>query len=113
MDDPELAAKSQNHSLSSADQSAGIGIVSHGPVVRKGFKGFIDTFKRNEITLVQPHRDQYNTQNVHREFVEADGQWTSEQRSGGVRDGGLAHELKGRHLQMIAIGGCIGTFCSV
>lgn len=112
MDDPETAVRFPYHSLSSAEQSD-IGKGWHASVVREGFKAFIDTFRRNDVTPYVPRVEQYNTRSIHVEVMELDGPWPSEPRSGGVADGGLAHALKGRHLQMIAIGGCIGTFRSV
>lgn len=64
------------------------------PPRRKGFGGFIDSFKRNPNARVTT------------EAVDADGRPVKDQPPA---QPALAMKLKTRHLQMIAIGGAIGT----
>lgn len=62
---------------------------------RKGWGGFVDSFKPDPTAQVTPSGT-----------VGADGEVVKTDKT---QSDQLAHTLKGRHLQMIAIGGSIGT----
>lgn len=65
------------------------------PIVRRGFGGFIDSFKPDPAATVVPSG-----------VVGADGEVVHTEKNQADQ---LSHSLKNRHLQMIAIGGSIGT----
>lgn len=98
MDDTE---KGYGEKAPSVDDYSG----AHGPAYdegqvhtvpkRKGFGGIIDSFKPDPTATITPA----GTVGADGKVVQTDKQQTDQ----------LSHSLKGRHLQMIAIGGSIGT----
>ncbi|KAJ9142101.1 General amino-acid permease GAP1 [Pleurostoma richardsiae] len=76
------------------------------PRRKSGFTRFVDTFRRDPNSSIMPKDDDMpphirEHQGVHYFDFDAAAARTA--------NSGLARELKGRHLQMIAIGGSIGT----
>lgn len=91
--EPEKATSMSYPSSPSSPDRAELGTVSQGP---KGpvFKRFVDSFRQQKGVTVTPGG-----------VVGADGKVFEAEVS--VPE--LSHSLKPRHLQMIAIGGSIGT----
>lgn len=75
-------------------------VTHHAEEQQKGplFTRFKDSFKRDPNA------------NTHHNFKAEDGGFDHEGAAQRTANSGLAQKLKGRHLQMIAIGGSIGKF---
>ena len=76
------------------------GSAHHAPADRNGVMGFVDSFRQ--------HPSQVRTQNARKVAAEA-GHIDLNVAAQNIADSPLSRKLKGRHLQMIAIGGSIGT----
>ena len=69
-------------------------------------KQLVDSFRRDPNRhIIDPIIDQHDHGHGHHAAGGADPAWLAAQRTANT---GLARKLKGRHLQMIAIGGSIG-----